>query len=149
MKVNGPGTSAGAPPDGTTAPKGPEGTGKAERAADKKGATSVENVKTNAAGRTFAETLSTGRPGAAPTTGTKTTGAQAPAGVDALTSDIASDLKAGRIDAKAALDRVVERVLDQQLGKNAPASLRDQLREALRDTITNDPFLTDRLRGLS
>lgn len=150
MKVNGPGTSAGAPPEGTSAPKGPERTAKAERSADKNGATGAEHVKTDASGRTFAETLAAGQPGAAPPASTKAPASmKAPASVDALTSDIASDLKAGRIDAKAALDRVVERVLDQQLGKNAPAALRDQLREALRDTITSDPFLTDRLRGLS
>jgi hypothetical protein len=146
MKVNGPGTSPGAPPEGTSAPKGEgaEGASRTERAADR--STGVE--KPGAAGRTFAETLAAGRPGAAPPPGAAPASAKAPASVDALTSDLASDLKAGRIDAQAALDRVVERVLDQQLGKDAPAALRDQLREALRDTISSDPLLTERLRGL-
>ena len=62
MKVNGPGTSAGAPPEGTSAPtgqgNGKEGTAKAERSADRKGATAAENVKTGASGRTFASAIS-------------------------------------------------------------------------------------------
>jgi hypothetical protein len=124
MKVNGPGSKP---------PEGPGGVDKADKA-DRAGG------KPQAAGKSFAETLGSGRP--APS---------APQGAhpaDPLTGDITAELKAGKIDAKTALDRVVERVLDQQLGANAPATARDQLRAALRDTISSDPFLAERLRGL-
>jgi hypothetical protein len=130
MKVNGPGSSAGAPP-GADAP---------DAVAGKTGKTGPGGVeKPEGAGRTFAETLAAGRP--APASSATRVG-----GADPLTADIAADLKAGKIDPKAALDRVVERVLDRQLGTDAPIALRDQLRDALRDTISSDPFLTDRLR---
>jgi hypothetical protein len=123
MKVNGPGT--GATPE---ADKAPDAAGKPT------GAAGPENV-----GRSFAETM------AAPQAAATATHA---GGADALTADIAADLKAGKLDPKAALDKVVERVLDRQLGANAPAAMRNQLRDALRDTISSDPFLADRLRGL-
>jgi hypothetical protein len=126
MKVNGPGGGADAP-DAISSQT------------ETKAAGGVE--KPEAAGRTFAETLAAGGP--APGADAARVG-----GADALTADIAADLRAGKIDPKAALDRVVERVLDRQLGADAPDALRAQLRDALRDTISSDPFLTDRLRGL-
>jgi hypothetical protein len=91
--------------------------------------------------KTFAQTLAAGRAGPAPAPG-------AVRGAETLTAHIAADLKAGKLGPEAALDRVVELVLDQQLGANAPVALRDKLRDALRDTISSDPFLTERLRGL-
>jgi hypothetical protein len=96
------------------------------------------------AGRTFAETLATGRAPAS-------AGPAAAGSPDALTADIAADLKAGKLDAQQALDKVVERVIDHQLrhlGPDAPAALRDQLRDALRDTVSSDPMLAERLRSL-
>ena len=144
MKVTGPGTGApGATPE---ADKGaPEALGKLGKIGQPSpgGAAETGKAGVGAAGRTFAETLAAGR--AAPA------GGSAPArvsDVDALTADIAADLKAGKLDPKAALDQVVERVLDRQLGANAPVALRTQLRDALRDTISSDPLLADRLRGL-
>jgi hypothetical protein len=134
MKVTGPGSPTGAPPEGTGAP---------DAKVDKTGAKGAAGVeKPEAAGRTFAETLAAGRPqpGAA--------AAKGAGAADPLTADIAADLKAGRIDAKAAIERVVERVLDQQLGADAPAQVRAQLRDALRDTISSDPLLAERLRAL-
>ncbi len=141
MKITGPQTPGvpGAEPD--AAAKGPG-------ASDKVGGTEGASKATGAiAGakkseRSFAETLAAGR--ATPASAPRATGA-----VDPLTSDIAAELKAGKLAPEAALDRVVERVLDKQLGADAPAALRDQVRNALRDTISSDPMIADRLRGLS
>jgi hypothetical protein len=128
MKVNGPGT--GATPEADQGPGAADAAGKATGAAGTDKAADVAN-----AGRTFAETLAAAHPARV-------------GGADALTADIAADLKSGKLDPKAALDKVVERVLDRQLGTDAPAAVRNQLRDALRDTISSDPFLADRLRGL-
>jgi hypothetical protein len=65
-----------------------------------------------------------------------------------LQEQVQQDSQRFKLDPKAALDQVVERVLDRQLGANAPVALRTQLRDALRDTISSDPLLADRLRGL-
>jgi hypothetical protein len=106
-----------------------------------------------AAGKPFAETLATGR--AAPAAASRAVEPAPPASVAGptsstlpLTADIAADLKAGKLGPEAALERVVERVLDRQLGPGAPAALRDQVRNALRDTLSADPMIADRLRGL-
>jgi hypothetical protein len=142
MKVNGPGSAAGgAPPVPPSAPR--DGAGAVDRASQ---GAAAGTEKSQPAGRTFAETLAAAR---APEPGAEVVAPAKPAhvaaAVDPLTSDIAADLEAGRIDPRAALDRVVERVLDQQLGSNAPSALREQVRDALRDTISSDPMLTDLL----
>jgi hypothetical protein len=133
MKVTGPGS--GAPPEGPGAAEGVAGkTGP-------QGPSSTSGVEApEASGRTFAETLGADRSVKGPAA------AKGAGVVDPLTADIAADLKAGKIDPQAALDRVVERVLDQQLGANAPPALRAQLRDVLRETMSSDPALTDRLR---
>lgn len=128
MKVTGPHT--GAPPVETEAAKG-------KAPVDGAQAGGVEKA---GAGPTFAETLAAGR--AAPPASTR---AQAP---DALTSDIAADLQAGKLDRQGALERVVERIIDRQLGADAPPALRAQLRDTLRETISNDPMVIEKLRGL-
>jgi hypothetical protein len=66
-----------------------------------------------------------------------------------LTADIATELSAGRIDPKAALDRVIERVLDKQLGPGAPAAVREQVRAALETAVADDPALSDKIRSLA
>ena len=63
-------------------------------------------------------------------------------------ADIAAELKAGRLGSKAALDKVVERVLDRQLGKAAPPALRAQLGAALRESLADDPLLAAKVRAL-
>jgi hypothetical protein len=63
-------------------------------------------------------------------------------------SDIAADLKAGRISAGAALDKVIERVLDRQLGANAPAGIREKVGAALREALTDDPLLAAKVHSL-
>lgn len=63
-------------------------------------------------------------------------------------SDIAADLQAGRCSKPVALDRVVERVLDQRLGTNAPAAIREQIGAALRTALTEDPLLAAKIASL-
>jgi hypothetical protein len=143
MKVTGPGHP---PAEGAGPPKGAGAPDEADAA--KKSGKAAGGEKPEAAGRTFAETLAAGRHSSAAAGAPAAAGVNGAAAADPLTSDIAADLQAGKIDPKAALDRVVERVLDQQLGADAPAAVREQLRAALRETINSDPLLTERLRGL-
>jgi hypothetical protein len=75
-------------------------------------------------------------------------GPQATRGPADLTADIAAELTAGRIDAKAALDRVIERVVDKQLGPGAPAAVREKVRAALETAVADDPVLSDKIRSL-
>jgi hypothetical protein len=63
-------------------------------------------------------------------------------------SDIAADLKAGKIAPNAALDKVIERVLDRQLGSRASATLREKVGAALREVLTDDPLLASKVRSL-
>jgi hypothetical protein len=63
-------------------------------------------------------------------------------------SDIGAELKAGRLTPEAAIDKVVERVLDRQLGKAATPALRAQLGAALRESLADDPLLAAKVRGL-
>ena len=66
-----------------------------------------------------------------------------------LTADVAAELAAGRIDAKAALDRVIERVVDKQVGPGAPAAVREKVRAALESAVADDPVLGDKIRSLA
>ena len=66
-----------------------------------------------------------------------------------LTADIAAELTAGRIDPKAAIDRVIERVVDKQLGPGAPAAVREKVRAALESALADDPVLSDKIRSLA
>src|ERR1700759_3137876 len=102
MKVTGPGSPP-APPEGAS--------GNARDADAVRGKGGAQGP--TEAGRTFAEAVSGAPP---PTRGAPEASGRAAAtgGADPLTADIAADLEAGKIDPKAALDRVVERVLDQQ-----------------------------------
>jgi hypothetical protein len=66
----------------------------------------------------------------------------------AAVSDIGADLKAGKISAQTAIDKVVERVLDRQLGKHAAPALREKLALALRESLADDPLLAAKVRAL-
>lgn len=61
---------------------------------------------------------------------------------------IGAELQDGRITPQIALDRVIEQVIDQQVGPNAPASLRERVGAALRQALEDDPLLAEKLRGL-
>ncbi len=65
-----------------------------------------------------------------------------------LTADIGAELAARRIAPEAAVDQVIERVLDKQIGANAPAAVREQVGAALRDALMSDPMLLDKVRSL-
>jgi hypothetical protein len=65
-----------------------------------------------------------------------------------LTADIAAELAAGRIDAKAALDRVIARVVDKQVGPGAPAAVREAVRAALESAVADDPLLGEKIKSL-
>lgn len=73
----------------------------------------------------------------------------APAAVRSATADLAADLKSGKITPQAAVERVIDRVVDKQLGTNAPAAVREKLRAALETAVADDPLLADKIRGLS
>ena len=60
----------------------------------------------------------------------------------------ADKLAAGRIDAKAALDRVIERVVDKQIGPGAPAAVREKVRAALESAVADDPLLSEKIKSL-
>jgi hypothetical protein len=79
----------------------------------------------------------------------KVGGGQAAAASHPLTDDIAADLAAGKIGPKVALERVVARIVDQQLGAEAPPAAREKLRAILQDTLDGDPLLADYVAALS
>jgi hypothetical protein len=120
-KVSGPGSGPPVGGPGDDKIEGPSGAG-GKRFADKLGATDAARPSSEAAP------------------------AQAARG---LTADVAAELAAGRIDQKAALDRVIERVIDKQLGPGAPAAVREKVRAALQNAVAEDPVLTDKIRSLT
>ena len=63
-------------------------------------------------------------------------------------SDIGADLKTGRLTPEAAIDKVIERVLDQQVGRHAGAKIREKLGAALRESLADDPLLAAKFRAL-
>jgi hypothetical protein len=67
----------------------------------------------------------------------------------AAVADIGAQLKAGKITAEAAIDKIVERVLDRHLGKQASAGLRAKIGTALRESLADDPLLAAKVRALS
>ena len=64
-------------------------------------------------------------------------------------SDIGADLKAGKLTPQAAIDKVIERVLDRQVGRKADAALREKLVTAMRESLTDDPMLAAKVRALA
>jgi hypothetical protein len=120
MKISGSGTPL--PPEGAAAaeePKGPAGKGFAEAVDRAAGASSAAEAAR-----------------------------AAPAGHVGPVGDLVADLRAGKVSAQAALDKVIDRVLAQQVGRDAPAAVREQVETALRQALQDDPLLADRLRKL-
>ena len=134
MKINGPGQPH---------PPGAEGVGPsstpdaAERAS---GADAPAEV--TEAGRAFAEKLA----GTAAARGAEASG---PArGAPVALADLVKEVEAGRLDARTAVDQLVERVVDAQLGPGAPAAVRDRVQAALRDALESDPLLAAKMGQL-
>ena len=90
----------------------------------------------------FADKL---KPGQA-TTGVASAVPPAPA---AGVADLAAALKAGTLTPKAAVDQVIDRVVEKQLGMHAPAAAREKLRAALENAVADDPLLAEKIRGLT
>jgi hypothetical protein len=63
-------------------------------------------------------------------------------------SDIGADLKAGKLTPQAAIDKVIERVLDRQVGRKAGPAVREKLGAALRESLADDPLLAAKIRAL-
>jgi hypothetical protein len=63
-------------------------------------------------------------------------------------SDIGAALKAGKLTPQAAIDKVIERVLDRQVGRKAGIEVRQKIGTALRESLADDPFLASKIRAL-
>jgi hypothetical protein len=63
-------------------------------------------------------------------------------------ADLVKEVEAGRLDARTAVDQLVERVVDAQLGPSAPAAVRGSVQEALRQALESDPLLIAKLGQL-
>ena len=137
MKINGPGQPP--TPDGSAAAEA------ADKAVKREGTTGTSESPSS--GKVFSEKL------AAITAGGKPAAAQAATGPAQATgatpvSDVAADLRAGKLTPGTAVDKVVERVLARQLGPDAPPGIRDRVRVALQDALENDPTLAEKLTRL-
>ena len=64
-------------------------------------------------------------------------------------SDIGTALRAGKLTPQAAIDKVIERVLDRQVGRKAGAAVREKLSTALRESLADDPMLAAKVRALA
>ena len=139
MKINGTGQPPAPPPsagDGVDPPA-------------KTGATRAPHPTS---GTSFAENLA--RPGSAekldgagdPRATTPTNQVRATGAVSV--TDLAADLRAGRLTPQAAIGKVLERVVEKQVGPGAPPQVRDRIREALQDALESDPLLAEKLSRL-
>jgi hypothetical protein len=134
MNVKGPGHP---PPPGVPGPDGDDrvqrkSEGKPEEPSSVRGA-----AKPN---RPFVENVARPRQAAG---ASSATGARAS---DVSVNDLAADLEAGRLTSRDAIDKIVDRVLARQIGPEAPAAIRDQVRTTLQEAIASDPLLADKLR---
>jgi hypothetical protein len=64
-------------------------------------------------------------------------------------AEVAAGLAGGRLAPEEAVKRVIERILDRQVGPDAPAAIRDQVGAALRDALESDPVLAEKVRALA
>jgi hypothetical protein len=134
MKVTGP--PAG--PAGSSGPGGADPTGEASRTDAPAQTGQAEAAE--GTGRAFADALA-GAQARAPEA------AQGAGGVSM--TELAAEIDAGRLQPEAALEKVVDLVLAQQLGDGAPAAVREQVRAALREALESDPMLGEQLRRLT
>jgi hypothetical protein len=65
-----------------------------------------------------------------------------------LTGDIGDALEKKEISADAAVDQVMTRILDNQLGSSTPPGARAQVENALREALDSDPLLSSKLKSL-
>ena len=140
MKINGPGQPPVPGVPGQESPAGPEGSQGAGGVGPASGTTPAD--KAQKTGKTFAETVSgaTAAPPAAAASATR------PGGI--AVHDLAAALRSGQLDARSAVDKVIDRIVTAQLGPDAPTHVRDKVQAALRDALDDDPVLAEKLRGL-
>jgi hypothetical protein len=136
MKISGPGQPAAPGAEGV----GKEGVGKSEGVG---AAGTPADTTASESGKAFADKLS----GAAPATAAEP-GRVARTGGGVTIQDLAADLDAGKLDSRAAVKVLIERIVDAQLGPGAPAKVREQVQAALRDAIEDDPLLATKLSQL-
>jgi len=143
MKINGPGQPPPVGAEGVGPSSSPPGAADAtEAAGGASGVGAPAGTEVTEAGRAFAEKLAeTTAARGAETTGT-------PHGARVALADLVKEVEAGRLDARAAVDQLVERVVDAQLGPSAPAAVRDRVQAALRDALESDPLLATKLGQL-
>jgi hypothetical protein len=131
MKINGGGQPP--VPGADAASPGAEGLEKAglEKAGLDKG---------DGAGKTFAETVA-GAGAARPP-------AVAGTGGDPAVRALAAELDAGKLDARTAVDRLIEHVVNLQVGSGASPQAREQVAAALREAVASDPLIAEKLKRL-
>jgi hypothetical protein len=82
-------------------------------------------------------------------------GADAPAAAAArpanpsFVGDISARLKSGELTPQQAVDQVMTRILDRQLGEGAPSRMRAAVETAMRDALSNDPVLSAKMGALN
>ena len=128
MKINGGGQPPvpGADGDAVDGLKGP-------KALDQAGAAD----RSDATGKTFAETVA----GPGPGRPAEVTG-------DPVVRALAAEVDAGKLDARAAVDRLIEHVVKLQLGDGAAPQAREQVAAALREAVASDPLIAEKLKSL-
>ncbi|HEY2903475.1 MAG TPA: hypothetical protein VGL59_23020 [Polyangia bacterium] len=131
MKVTGPGSGPGALPSELGEAQGPLQTGEKPGIERPQGGAPASSERL-AGGTGVAQT--------------EAAAARAPGVVG--THDIAAALRAGALPPAAAMDQLIDRIVNQQLSPAAPTTLRDSLRETLRDVLETDPMLAAKLREI-
>jgi hypothetical protein len=125
MKING----GGQPPV-------PGADGEAVKGLEQAGGASSTD-RSGATGKTFAETVA----GAGPARPAEVTG-------DPAVRALAADVDAGKLDARAAVNRLIDHVVDLQLGSDASPQAREQVAAALREAVASDPLIAEKLKQL-
>jgi hypothetical protein len=101
----------------------------------------------NAKGPTFADKLEST---AAPTQTTSAgAGARTSSAGGKLTGDIAEALVNKEITPEAAVDQVVNRILDKQVGPGTKSATRASVETALREALESDPVLSSKVKSLA
>ena len=144
MKIEGPGQ----PPT-----PAPEGVGKSNSKTDTKTDVAADPARAGSAAgevsdarRAFAERMAQSTP-TGEASKTAEASRSAPSGPVEV-RDLAAEVEAGRLDPRAAVDQLIDRVVDVQVGLDAPAAVRDRIQAALRDALESDPLLAAKLSQL-
>jgi len=80
--------------------------------------------------------------------GATETGDASATAVDGPTADVVADLRAGRIDAQTAVDRLVAQALESPMARLLDDAGRVQLEEHIRTTLAEDPNLAALVKDL-